>query len=229
MKTTLVILVFLLFAVSSYAGTIIDDLSDGDMGEWHLASTGAGGDWKVEGGIAILEGAGGLSGIMFVLDRPDWKDYTVQVDMKITQHVVTALWEQSGLGLRFIKGKSGYYFSFGTPGVNAKKLRTYFTDFILMQNRNLLETPFDWQIDTWYTLKAEIKGNSFKYYVDDVLMMEYTNANGPNGGTGFGVTAATDAHFDNFSVTGDDVPDAVFSVDPEGKIAVVWGEIKSEI
>lgn len=218
----------------SWAGTYTDDFEDGDMDEWELRSIGAKGTWKIENEELVLQGAGGSTAIGFSIGENNWRDYTVQVSMKLTKHVVTNWWEQAGVGLRMFKGdngliKSGYYIALGTPGQNIKQLRTYYSDFVQVNNKHIQAIPFDWELSTWYVLKAVVLGNTFKYYVDDELVMEYTDANGPNGGVGLSVTASTEAHFDNFSVTGDDVPDNFRPVTARDRLVTVWGEIKKSI
>ncbi len=52
----------------------------------------------------------------------------------------------------------------------------------------------------------------------------------PTGRPGIGVSVtATLAHFDDFVLTGDEVPDLdlTFPVAPKGRIAAMWGKIKN--
>ena len=59
--------------------------------------------------------------------------------------------------------------------------------------------------------------------------MEYTDYSNPAGGVGFGVynnVGIMKAHFDNFAVTGDDIPSNIKSVSPKAKVAVTWGQMK---
>jgi hypothetical protein len=86
--------------------------------------------------------------------------------------------------------------------------------------------PFDWEPDTWYVLKAVIEGDHFKYYVDDELVMEYIDTSNPTGAVGLIVSGASTTHFDNFIVTGDDIPGNVTAVSPKAKLAVTWGQMK---
>ncbi|MBM3211997.1 DUF1080 domain-containing protein [Candidatus Poribacteria bacterium] len=230
MRYTMAILVFSMMALYSYAGTFTDNFSDGNMDGWVLNIAGAGGDWKVENGELILQSRG-FSAKGFKIGENDWQDYTIQVNIKITKHIVTAIWEQAGIGFRLLTDNndiliSGYYLALGTPGADKKELRTYFYDFVNSQSFNLRSVPFEWKLDKWYVLKAVIEGNSFKHYVDDKLMMEYTDSNSANGTIGLSVTGSTEAHFDNFSMTGHDIQGNSESVYAQDKLTVKWGGIK---
>ena len=224
MKYMMVGLTLFLLVTSSWAGTFMDDFEDGNMDEWRLGSAGAGGTWKIENGELVLEGLGG-GYFGFGIEGPDWKDYTIEVKLKITKHAVTAFWEQAGVVFRAVVNVHCYYVALGTPGANIKQLRTYHGDLGLVP-QHLQTVPFDWEVNTWYVLKAVIEGDNFKYYVNDDLIMEYIDATYPTGGVGLCVTASTAAYFDDFSVTGENVPDRFRVVSPEAKLATIWGRIK---
>ena len=228
MKHTIVGLTLFLLITSAWAGTFMDDFEDGNMDEWSLSSAGAGGTWKIENGELILEGSGGASYFGFGIEGPDWKDYTIKVKLKITKHVVTAFAEQAGMVFRADE-EASYGVLLGTlGGANIKRLHTYHCNLRLGGVPQHLQTvPFDWEVNTWYVLKAVIEGDNFKYYVNDDLIMEYMDATYPAGGVGLVVTASTAAHFDDFCVTGEDIPDNFRPVFPKAKIATKWGAIKA--
>jgi len=62
---------------------------------------------------------------------------------------------------------------------------------------------FQWELDTWYDLKLVAEGNQFRFYVDDELLIDYTDDTYPTGRIGLrsGFGGAT-VHFDDFSITG---------------------------
>jgi len=62
--------------------------------------------------------------------------------------------------------------------------------------------------------------------VNDELLLEYTDNRYPIGQVGIGVTSAVTAHFDDFVITGDDVPNSHFPVSSKGKMPTMWGKIK---
>jgi hypothetical protein len=64
--------------------------------------------------------------------------------------------------------------------------------------------------------------------MNDELVIDYTDSTYPVGKVGIAsMFSGTTAHFDDFSVTGDDVPDGfVAPVEANGKLATSWGKIK---
>ena len=221
MKYMMVGLTLFLLVMSSWAGTFMDDFEDGDMDGWTPISFGAGGTSKIENGELVLEGFGGASFLTFVIEGPTWKDYTVQVNLMITKHSVA----QAGVILRGVVNEYSYGVLF--VGANVKQLRTYHANIKTgWVPQHVQEVPFDWEVNTWYVLKAVIEGDNFKYYVNDDLLMEYIDATYPSGGVGLTVTQSIIAHFDDFFVTGGDIPDHFRAVSPKAKLATTWGAIK---
>jgi hypothetical protein len=88
--------------------------------------------------------------------------------------------------------------------------------------------PYEWELDTWYNLRVTAEGEHFKFYVDDELVLEYEDNVHPTGQVGVGVAyTKTTAHFDDFVVSGDDVPNLNYSVSSKGKLPTMWGKIKN--
>jgi hypothetical protein len=56
--------------------------------------------------------------------------------------------------------------------------------------------------------------------------MEYTDSLNPTGAVGLMVSGTSTTHFDNFIVTGDDIPGNVTAISPKAKVAVTWGQVK---
>ena len=86
------------------------------------------------------------------------------------------------------------------------------------------------QPDHWYTLKAIAQGSSTEFYLDDEFVGKFGYAALRSGSVGLVVSNAL-AHFDDFVVTGPDIPDGgpngvSFSVEPKDKLATRWGSIK---
>ncbi|MBI1925058.1 hypothetical protein HYR99_12520 [Candidatus Poribacteria bacterium] len=121
-----------------------------------------------------------------------------------------------------------YPFVLGTGGAfgNTKRLNVW-----LVNNPDVPlhyeSSPFEWELNTWYELKVTAEGDQFKIYVDDELVHDYVDATHPSGAIGISTLfAGTTAHFDDFSVTGDDVPDTARAVDTKAKLATTWATIK---
>ena len=76
-------------------------------------------------------------------------------------------------------------------------------------------------------MKVEAKESRFKFYLDDELMINYKDKTHPTSMVGVGSAVhTTTAHFDDFVVTGDDIPDLTLSVSPQSKLAVIWAKEK---
>jgi len=227
MKYTMVGLTLFLLVTSAWAGTLIYTFdNDSNVNGWTQVAIGGGGAWQIENGELVLQVFNG--GFLFGIGTQEatWKDYTVKVNLKIVKHAVTTAWEQAGIVFRGAENSGGYYVALGTPGWDAKQLRSY--NYYMAGGPNHVEsTPFEWELNTWYALKAVVEADHFEYYVNGKLVMEYIDSTHPTGGAGLGVTGASvTAHFDDFSVTGDDIPDSLVAVSSKTKLATTWGQIK---
>ena len=119
----------------------------------------------------------------------------------------------------------GYVFGFGT--IDKKYIYCFRVDgstTVFIAESKL----FEWELDKWYDLKLITEGNKFKFYVNDELVIEYTDTVYPIGKVGIGASySGTTAHFDDFSVTGDEVS-TLTSVSPKDKLATTWGKMKGK-
>jgi len=89
----------------------------------------------------------------------------------------------------------------------------------------------------WTQLKLRVIDKSFMFSVNGKLVLYLTclfdkfaflEEDLNVGSVGFGLAGYT-ARFDNLKITGEDVPNhGNLSVQPQGKLAVTWGQIKSE-
>jgi len=222
MKYTMIILILFLIIKSTLAGTLTDDFSDGNMNEWTKEGVVK---WRIDNGELIIE-SGSFGG--FGIGEITWKDYTVSVSLKIVEHQPTIGWVQAAaIGLRGINLYNGYRFALGTLGMSPKQIQTYYVKTPRNFVQHFVSKPFKWELNKWYDLKSTVEGNLFKYYVNGELIFEYTDNTFPTGKVGIGVgNSKVAAHFKNFVVTGDDVPDLNLSVSPKGKLPNMWGKIK---
>jgi hypothetical protein len=158
-----------------------------------------------------------------MIGETSWTDYTVSVRTKIVKDQPNTGWTESvGLALRCSSVWNGYAFGLAEEDL---------VFALYMQNdfwqHHVVSMPFQWKLNTWYHLKVAAKGDTFKFYVDDELVMDYVDNVHPTGRAGIGVTFTdTVAHFDDFVLTGAEVPDLDLTVAPKGKIATTWGRLK---
>ena len=78
------------------------------------------------------------------------------------------------------------------------------------------------KLDKNYVLKAVVKGSSIKCYIDGKLEFDVKDDSFPKGSVGVG-TFNAGASFDNLTVEGPEIPQAVDSKD---KLAQIWSAIK---
>jgi hypothetical protein len=207
-----------------WAGTLKDNFSNGNMNGWD--STGAPNNtWEVKNGELIVTPSGYPVG--FSIGETTWKDYTIRVRAKIVKHQSTGSVESATIGARSSSFPMyGYVFGFGSIGNKCI--------FCFRAEGNIgvfiaVFKPFEWELDKWYDLKLTAEGDQFRFYVNDELVIEYTDTAYPAGKVGIGAAfSTTTAHFDDFSVTGNDIPDTLTSVSPKDKLATVWGKVKGK-
>ena len=219
----MIVLLAFLLATSAWAGTWRDNFDDGEMDEWTVIGNG---NSEFEYGQVRLEPLN--SGYGFTFGESTWQNYTVSVKMKITEHQSDSyLAVLAGLGLRFMSPESLYLFGLGTIGQSPRQAIV-----IRMQNLNFFdqsqEAPFEWQLGEQYTLKVIATGNQFQFLVNNVMVLEYVDSTKPAGSIGLAIgTSNIVAYYDDFVLTGDDVPDNVTAVPPKAKLTTTWGRLKN--
>ena len=114
-----------------------------------------------------------------------------------------------------------YAFSIGTVEAN-KTARAFYVQGNI-NAKHLVFVPFDWELDTWYNLRLTAEKDRFRFYIDDELVIDYTDSVYPAGKVGIasaliGITS----HFDNFSVTGDDIAELNIPVLPKAGLAACF-------
>jgi hypothetical protein len=229
MKSMVIGLALLLLATSVWAGTLRDDFDDGDMDEWEIGS----GKWEIKDGELVMTPQG--FPVSFFAGKPTWGDYTVRVRAMIKKHQATASGWIEGLFILVREQPledplaahgNVYLFGLATRGLSDKMAYgTYMQDDLTL--RHFVSEPFEWELGKWYDLKLTAEGNQFWFYVDNQLLIHYTDDTYPKGMLGIGASFnGTIVHYDDFSVTGDDVPDMDFGVSLEGKLATKWGKVK---
>jgi len=157
-----------------------------------------------------------------------WKDYTVMCKMKFAE-------TPSGFaGISFRDTNVGRYMFFINADADTadgwKELPQSVTSL------SEIPLPFNLSKDVWYELKVIVKGDNFEFYIGGKPAGEFTDNSFPSGRVGLCVRN-THAHFDDLIISGDDVEDGGSwdpakhpvekAVESKGKLAKVWGEIKS--
>ena len=83
------------------------------------------------------------------------------------------------------------------------------------------------QIDNWYRLRIDTKGNEISFYIDDALVLQKNDNSHKSGGVSLYVYHAI-VEFDNVVITGDGIPNggSGFAVTPKGRLATAWGKMR---
>jgi hypothetical protein len=197
------------------------------MDEWDL--TDASGNWEVKDGELVITPRGSRCG--FRVGETTWENYTVRVKAKIVKHRSTGRIEGANVVVRKQDPRESprrtYAFGFGNRG--GGKIAYAFYARGDLTPRRFVSDPFEWELGRWYDLKVTAEGEQFWFYVDNRLMIHYTDDTYPKGEVGIGASfSGTTVHFDDFSVTGDDVPDLDLDVSPGVKLATTWGQVKGQ-
>ena len=233
----IVILFMLLTAASAWAGTLVDDFSDGDLDGWTQWGAGS---WRVENEELIFESRNSPS--ILSMGEPDWQDYTISAKAKFVKHQArNCCGEVMGFAARGESNIDVYWFWLGTLQLAGKQVYACYAQWVGWPLKNIKSEAFAWDMNTWYHLKLTADGDEFQFYIDDELVLEYEDSTFAEGKIGlaaaFGGLAAafgsTTIHFDDVVITGDDVPDmnmsakdVDFSVEPKGKYTTTWAAIK---
>jgi len=224
--TILTICFMSLISLPVVAGTYIDSFGDGNMDEWKIG--GIGGNWEIIDGELILKSTNSSGTFGFTLGEQTWKNYILEVKMRITemQHFA-GFGLSAGLLLRYNRAANGAYNAgLGlNPQTGAKQ-----AEIIVGRNNIYIHIEpgqFDWTLDKWYNLKVVAQDSQFKLYIDGNLVVDFVDALYATGEPGVAVTSTVTAHFDDFVITEDDIPDVVTSVYSRSKAAITWGQMKN--
>ena len=84
------------------------------------------------------------------------------------------------------------------------------------------------EVDTWYRLKMEVEGDQITAFVDDAKVFALRDGLFASGPACIAVNGVR-ATFDDFMVTGPDVPDGGpgYLVESSGKLATTWAHLKN--
>jgi hypothetical protein len=218
------------------AGTWKDDFNDGNFAGWQTNTnrwaqnlvTPNAGNWRVEEGTVV--GGEADSGITHNLYTGDtsWKNYTAEVSVKLSKP------------MRLTAGSSGVWLGVRhqEDGISDYALGLHFHQgrevalVLLYINGNISERPdvaFPTKADTWYRLKVTVGGNQIQSFVDDKEIDAFWHDALPSGRVSLGANGV-EAMFDNFVITGPDIPDGGpgLAVNSRLKLTTTWGEVKAQ-
>lgn len=253
MKRTMIYLTLFLLVTSAWAGTYKEDFSTGAFGLTRPTPTNFGNmNLGVENRTLIAEFTQPWppeTPLFWPLNPyavggepkwdSSWKDYTLETRTKlVSDEIDPEGWVAWGLGIRLgiCSGiNQGYFFL-----IDFHEQTTLIRKFFPGQNgtirENISRRPFAAAKDVWYKLKVVTQGNHFQFYIDDKLIDEIDDDTIPEGCPALQIRNAT-VHFDWLILSGSEIPDVdntsgplegvVAVVEPIGKLATTWGEVKA--
>ncbi|WP_217592383.1 family 16 glycoside hydrolase [Cohnella sp. GbtcB17] len=139
-----------------------DDFEDGNTAGWTASS----GSWSVStAGLKVLKQHNWTTAIMTAGDS--WTDYSYEAKVKMPAADANA---NAGLLFR-VQDANNYYMY--RINLSNQKLELYKS--VNGQLTLVSSTAFAAQTNQWYTIKASVKGNAVKGYVNDALKTQWTN------------------------------------------------------
>lgn len=211
-----------LFPVFSWAGTWQDDFEEPKL----LAA------WKGDlANFSIQDGT--LSGrnahpilvvpprFIYVGEGEDWSNYVAQC--KINVHTPNLLVCSKGAMLLRYKNSDGYVFALHAATQQVEVYR-------LLSGQMLLSVPKKIELKKWYLLRAELQGEEMVFYVDGERIGQLKDQRSLKGAVGLLVEDALAVLYDDFRVSGAEIPNGghgtVTAIKSAGKIATTWGKLK---
>ncbi len=196
----------------SLAGTWSDDFSGSALGS----------DWQGDRDYFSVSNSA-LSGISAAPVAPvplhkvevgtNWGDYTVQCRIDaVTPNLLVCT--KGALVLRD-NGKDGYVF--------ALHVATQTIEVYRLSDQELLLSRFaPLELKTWYLVRAELQGPNLAFFVDDQLVGTVTDDRSLAGAVGVGVQDTLQTMFQDFSVTGPDIPGNGLELSVGQRITLSW-------
>lgn len=217
MRISILSCVLLILSTSVFAGTWKDDFEDGILADWKEA--GADTKWSESKGVVVSELPQAESGNRRFLVTGDasWENYTVTVNLRVV-NLVGGDW--CGILLRYNNEDSYHWFGLSVAWTSYAAGTADET-----KEQENLRVGFG----QWYELRAEVENDNFKFFVNDELVLEFVDSILLSGQVGL-YTQNSMTEFDDFSVTGPEIPDGGpgFPVETKDRLATTWSKIKHQ-
>ena len=178
-----------------------------------------GGEWKIKDGL--LEGkTAGYQDLMLNIEGANkWTDYTFEVKGNL---IGGRIW---GMCFRYVDTLTNYRLNLYEDLDNTNNLYIY--KRVNGSFSEVFKVPVG-RIDfnKWYTLKLSITKNSMKAYLDNELKIEVEDKAGGIDEGGIALEGETNTVFqvEYVKIDGKGIP--ATAVEKNGKLSVLWGELK---
>ncbi len=193
-------------------------------GTWsdHFSEDVLGADWQGDRDyFSIVDGA--LKGVSAQPVAPvplhrvevgkDWTDYTIQCRINVVEPNLLVC-TKGALILRD-NGAEGYVFALH---VATKTIEVY----RLSDNEMLLSADAPLELQQWYLARAELEGPTMTFFVDDQLIGTVTDDRSLSGAAGVAVQDALEDLFDDFTVSGPNIPGNGLALSLGKKVTLSW-------
>jgi hypothetical protein len=204
--------VLLAWISSTFAGTWVD----------HFAGSELGSDWRGDRAyFSLVDGS--LDGVSASPIAPaplhrvevgtNWGDYTVACRIEVvTPNLLVCT--KGALILRD-DGTNGYVFALHVATQTIEVYRLADHEMLLSQDATLA-------LKTWYQVRAELQGSTMNFFVDNQFIGTVTDDLSLSGAVGVAVQDTQETLFDDFTITGPDIPNngLVLSLGP--KVTLSW-------
>ena len=198
------------------AGVWQENFDNGLPDGWNAVK----GEWKIEKDAYAETSGAQYAKTMF--GDEDWTDYTLEVDVTLVKNVGV---NAAGVLIRADKdGNNGMRFWIRTDQHKCQFSRWRENQF----EHIVTPLPVDPEVGETYRLKVVAERQDYKCFVDDELLFEGDDDMKfrDSGRIGF-ITYEANVHYDNLVIDGEDIP--AFAVDPNGKVATRWGQLKADV
>lgn len=245
------ILITLVFSITQpiLAGTWRDDFSDPDTTQWEIYNTSdrlnaaekVTTQWEIKDGVVYGTQREFSRQSTFLTGKLTWKNYSVSCRAKFVGERFPTL--DLGLILH-TRPKEHQRFMFLMHHDEQKisivaLLGGKWENGQFVITKEVKEINFDINLNTWYSLSAEVvRDNHLQFEIEDLNDPENKATHNikidkpitPGGLTGFIVSYA-DAVFDDLVIHGDNIPNGgtiTFPVEPHRKLTTTWSRLKSK-
>jgi len=232
---SLIVAVSCIMVSPASAGTWSDGFEDGKHEDWQITSQVGPTTVKEEEGVLSMEVHSEFISYLHVIDSDWWQDYTLTVRVKIMK--TFGKYVDGGIEIRYTDSNNYYFFVADDwtqvyPGVPPECEGAFVFPWINEQVQKGQAKVFTPELDHWYTLKAIAQGDHTEFYINGDLVGEFDYGEIKSGSVGLVVSNAL-VHFDDFVVTGPDIPDggpggASISVRRKDELVTTWGTLKQK-
>jgi hypothetical protein len=205
----------MIFALVMSSGGLIDDFNDGDFDDWEVQAE----DWEVENEEIKFWAASTCGASLYYEAGVDWTDYEFAVDIKLTSPSDFP----GGIRVRLNPETGESYFTWVYPG--QKVILSYVAFGWDCNNNGGIAAQAAWtppEIGEWGRLGMVVKGDVIESWWNGEQILSFEDGSWENGTIAL-MTYNQYVYFDNAQVSGKGIPGAV---EPEAKLATMWGNIK---